>query len=281
MNADDYITCSLCPRHCRLREGGVGACRARGAKQGAVRSLSYGKITSIALDPIEKKPLVRFLPGSKVLSVGSFGCNLACPFCQNASIAQRDEARVSYREIAPRELVQQALELRTIGCVGIAYTYNEPLVGYEYVLDCAQLAHDAGLVNVLVSNGCIEQEPLRELAGYIDAANIDLKGFTQQFYDLVKGNLAAVKATIELLGSLPTCHLEVTTLVIADLNDSDSEVEAAARWLASIDPAITYHLTRFFPSYRMQDKKPTPLETLRRLRDAASRHLDDVVLGNC
>ena len=159
--------CRICPHRCSLVEGAVGRCRARVARDGEVVSLNYGLATSLALDPIEKKPLARFHPGSTVLSVGSFGCNLSCPFCQNASIAQAGEHEVRWRRVEPGELVEQALRLADRGCIGIAYTYNEPLVGFEFVRDCARLAHEAGLLNVVVSNGMICDEPLEELVPLI------------------------------------------------------------------------------------------------------------------
>lgn len=273
--------CRICPHRCSLAEGAVGRCRARVARDGVVVSLNYGLATSRALDPIEKKPLARFHPGSTVLSVGSFGCNLSCPFCQNASIAQAGEHEVRWRRIEPGELVEQALRLVDRGCIGIAYTYNEPLVGFEFVRDCARLAHEAGLLNVVVSNGMICDEPLEELVPLIDAANIDLKGFSQDFYDLVGGEYLTVRRTIERLAAAPSCHLEVTTLVIPGLNDDVGQIADAARWLASLDPAITYHLTRFFPQHLMADRPPTPISTLREAADAARRYLRDVRLGNC
>lgn len=275
------VACELCPHHCRLSEGGVGLCRARKAVDGRVRSLSYGKVTSLALDPIEKKPLVRFHPGSSVLSVGSFGCNLSCPFCQNASIAQVGLERVVCEDLAPEELVDRACDLRSIGCIGIAYTYNEPLVGFEYVKDCSVLAHKAGLLNVLVSNGMVEREPLAELYGLIDAANIDLKGFSQDSYSRLHGDLSAVMRAIETFARDDACHLEVTTLVVPGLNDRVDEIREAARWLASLDSNITYYLTRFFPRYRMAAERPTSLAVLQELAEAASEYLNDVVLGNC
>ena len=274
-------TCVICPHRCSLVEGAVGRCRARVARGGEVVAANYGKVTSLALDPIEKKPLLRFHPGSTVLSVGSFGCNLSCPFCQNASIAQAGECDVSWREVSPDWLIAKALELRESGCIGVAYTYNEPLVGFEFVRDCARLAHDAGLSNVLVSNGMVNAGPLQELAPLIDAANIDLKGFSQEFYDIVGGDYATVRATIKHLALLPTCHLEVTTLVIPGLNDDPDAAGEAARWLSSLDPSITYHLTRFFPQHRMVDRPPTSLSTLRTMAERARFYLDDVVLGNC
>lgn len=273
--------CRICPHRCSLAEGAVGRCRARVARDGVVVSLNYGLATSLALDPIEKKPLARFHPGSTVLSVGSFGCNLSCPFCQNASIAQAGEHEVRWRRVEPGELVEQALRLADRGCIGIAYTYNEPLVGFEFVRDCARLAHEAGLLNVVVSNGMICDEPLEELVPLIDAANIDLKGFSQDFYDLVGGEYLTVCRTIERLAAAPSCHLEVTTLVIPGLNDDVGQIAEAAWWLASLDPGITYHLTRFFPQHRMADRPPTPIATLREAADAARRNLRDVRLGNC
>ena len=273
--------CRICPHRCSLAEGAVGRCRARVARDGVVVSLNYGLATSLALDPIEKKPLARFHPGSTVLSVGSFGCNLSCPFCQNASIAQAGEHEVRWRRVEPGELVEQALRLADRGCIGFAYTYNEPLVGFEFVQDCARLAHEAGLLNVVVSNGMICDEPLEELVPLIDAANIDLKGFSQDFYDLVGGEYLTVRRTIERLAAAPSCHLEVTTLVIPGLNDDVGQIAEAAQWLASLDPGITYHLTRFFPQHRMADRPPTPIATLREAADAARRYLRDVRLGNC
>ena len=273
--------CRICPHRCSLAEGAVGRCRARVARDGEVVSLNYGLATSLALDPIEKKPLARFHSNSTVLSVGSFGCNLSCPFCQNASIAQAGEHEVRWRRVEPGELVEQALRLADRGCIGIAYTYNEPLVGFEFVRDCARLAHEAGLLNVVVSNGMICDEPLEELVPLIDAANIDLKGFSQDFYDLVGGEYLTVRRTIERLAAAPSCHLEVTTLVIPGLNDDVGQIADAARWLASLDPAIIYHLTRFFPQHLMADRPPTPISTLREAADAARRYLRDVRLGNC
>lgn len=273
--------CPICPHACALVEGQTGLCRARVAEGGEVVDANYGRITSLALDPIEKKPLARFRPGSKVLSVGSYGCNLRCPFCQNASIACAGERDVPWREIAPAELVDAAASLVTEGNIGLAFTYNEPLVGLEFVRDTAHLAHERGLVNVLVSNGYVNDGPLHEVAPFIDAANIDLKGFTQSFYDLVGGDLATVKHTIEVLAATPSCHLEVTTLVIPGLNDSDQEIAEAAQWLASLDPSTPYHLTRFFPCHNLADRPATPVETVRRLADVARRHLDHVFVGNC
>lgn len=273
--------CYICPHACTLNEGQVGICRARRNKHGAVVSDSYGRITSLALDPIEKKPLARFMPGSMILSAGSFGCNLRCPFCQNASIAHAGIDDVLWQEITPEQLVEQAIRLKARGNVGVAYTYNEPLVNFEFVRDCAKLAHDAGLVNVLVSNGMANAEIITELAPLLDAVNIDLKGFTQDCYGFVGGSLDTVKQTIKLLVEYPTCHVEVTTLVIPRKNDTDEEIDALARWLASLDYEIPYHVSRFFPCYKMSDTKPTSVRTVYHLAEVARKHLRYVYTGNC
>lgn len=273
--------CAICPHACTLAEGQTGLCHARTAVGGQVVDANYGRVTSLALDPIEKKPLALFRPGTKVLSVGSYGCNLHCPFCQNAAIACAGERDVPWRETAPAELADLAASLVPEGNIGIAFTYNEPLVGFEFVRDTARLARERGLANVLVSNGYVNDGPLREVAPLIDAANIDLKGFTQSFYDFVGGDLDTVKHTIEVLAAEPGCHLEVTTLVIPGLNDNEQEIGAAAQWLASLDPSIPYHLTRFFPCHRLTDRPATPTATVHKLADVASQHLKRVYVGNC
>ena len=183
--------------------------------------------------------------------------------------------------MAPAELVELAASLMPEGNIGLAFTYNEPLVGFEFVRDTARLARERDLANVLVSNGYVNDGPLREIAPLIDAANIDLKGFTPGFYDLVGGDLGTVKHTIEALADEPGCHLEVTTLVIPGLNDSESEIDAAAAWLASLDPGIPYHITRFFPCHRLQDRPATPPATVHQLAAIARRHLKHVYVGNC
>ncbi|MDD3213327.1 MAG: radical SAM protein, partial [Eubacteriales bacterium] len=182
-------------------------------------------------------------------------------------------------EVLPEALVQKALALKGQGNIGIAFTYNEPLIGYEYVRDCAKLMHEAGLLNVLVTNGMICREPLAELLPLINAMNIDLKGFTQKFYDFVGGDLQTVKDAIRL--SAASCHVEVTTLIIPDLNDSEAEMEQEALWLAEIDPELPLHISRFFPCYHLVDRPPTPVETVYRLREVALKHLRYVYTGNC
>lgn len=272
--------CTTCPHACELADGRLGLCRARRAAGGEVLPESYGRITSLALDPIEKKPIARWRPGTTVLSLGGYGCNMRCPFCQNASIAQAGADDVAWREVTPEEVVETALGLRGRGCTGIAYTYNEPLVSWEFVRDTARLAHGAGLANVLVSNGMATGAVLAQVVPLVDAANIDLKCFTEEGYRSLGGDLGAVKRAIEAFAARPACHLEVTTLVVPGLSDDEGQIDAMTRWLASLGRAVPYHLTRFFPCHRMADVPSTPLESLRRLSGIARRHLPDVILGN-
>ena len=255
----------------------MGFCGARGNRDGEVVPLNYGKITSIALDPIEKKPLRRFYPGSSILSVGSYGCNLRCSFCQNYRISMEKEPKDCLRA-SPRELVDKAHEMVGQGNIGLAYTYNEPLVGYEFVRDCAQIATEEGLNNVVVTNGFVEEKPLRELLPYIQALNIDLKSFDEAFYRKIDGGLETVKRSIALAAE--TSHVEITTLVIPGENDSEKEMERLASWIASLDPTIPLHISRFFPAYKMTDRGATPTERVLSLADIARQHLQYVYEGN-
>ncbi|MBO7701625.1 MAG: AmmeMemoRadiSam system radical SAM enzyme [Eggerthellaceae bacterium] len=275
-------TCATCPHACDLKPGQLGLCRSRRASDGGSRVLpeGYGRVTSLALDPIEKKPISCWRAGTSVLSLGSYGCNMRCPFCQNASIATAAADDIAWREVTPEEIVSTALDLRGRDCIGIAYTYNEPLVNWEFLRDTGTLAHEAGLVNVLVSNGMATEAVLSEVAPLVDAANIDLKCFTDEGYRKLGGDLHAVKRTIEALAASPACHLEVTTLVVPGLSDDEAQVDAMARYLSELDPRIVYHLTRFFPRHRMSAADPTPVRTLHRLREVASNHLATVLIGN-
>lgn len=284
--------CNVCFRHCEIKEGKYGFCAARTCKDGHVIAGNYGKISSIALDPIEKKPLARFRSGEKILSVGSFGCNLRCPFCQNDSISWSEEVP-AYAELArylsPEELVRIALSYQEEGqnC-GIAYTYNEPLITYEYARDCARLAHEAGLVNVLVTNGTAEAEILDELLPYIDAMNIDLKGFTEEYYnDTLGGNLEMTKRFIE--NAVKSCHVELTTLIVPGENDSDEEMREICEWILSLTDqngnkkgdTIPLHISRFFPRFHMADRPPTDVSRIYHLKDVAGEYLKYVYTGNC
>ena len=275
--------CEVCFRHCELKEGQIGFCKARIGKDDKVVSYNYGQITSLALDPIEKKPLRRFYPGSKIISVGSFGCNLRCPFCQNYEISWSDEVEYvakQARYVSPEQLVKIAERYIDNGNIGIAYTYNEPLVGYEYVRDCAKLVHEAGLKNVLVSNGSVELKILEEIIPYIDAMNIDLKGYGENYYrKLLKGDRKQVLDFIT--EAAKHCHIELTTLIIPNENDSIEEMKELSAWIASIDKTIPLHISRFFPCFNMTDRGPTSVKRVYELADVARDKLDYVYTGNC
>lgn len=286
--------CPVCPHHCSLKEGQYGRCRARKNEKGTIICVNYGKITALALDPVEKKPLRHFFPGSMILSSGSYGCNLSCPFCQNYQISMAgskekemadyvtDEAAAGipdFREMSPEELAELAEALRGRGNIGVAFTYNEPLVGYEFVRDTARLVRRRGMKNVLVTNGTAELPVLEELLPCIDAMNIDLKGFTRDYYRKLGGDLDTVKAFIKRAAQV--CHVELTTLIVPGENESLEEMERQAGWIAGVDPDIVLHVTRFFPRYRMADRKATDVELVYRLRDAAGKYLKHVYTGNC
>jgi len=273
------VQCEICPHHCKIEEGQVGLCKGRINLSGKIISENYGKLTGFALDPIEKKPLYHFYPGSKILSIGSYGCNLNCPFCQNCDISMVGGGELETQEVTCEELVEKAVEHKNKGNIGIAYTYNEPLIGYEFVRDCASLAKQKGLKNVVVSNGYICEEPLKELLPIIDAFNIDLKGFTEEFYHKLRGDLATVKRTIELADE--KSHVEITTLIIPGENDSEEEMKELSGWLASINPEIPLHISRFFPRWKMQDKEATPVKQVYRLAQIARGNLMNVYEGNC
>ncbi len=275
--------CTTCPHACRVGPGQVGRCRARGWHDGEVAALSYGRITSCAIDPVEKKPLARWRPGTLLVSVGSYGCNLRCPFCQNHEIAQAGEHDVRWEQLLPDALVALTTRARAQNphVTGIAHTYNEPLVAWEYVRDVGVLAHEAGLANVLVSNGCVSTAVVDAVAPLVDAANIDLKGFSEDYYRWCGGDLHAVRTCIERLAAEPGCHLEVTTLVVPGRNDSPEEMRALSAWLASVDANITLHVTRYFPHWRMADTPATPVREVYKLAEVARTALPHVLVGNC
>ena len=277
--ADERIVCSLCPHHCRLADGETGFCRARANEGGAIRCKNYGRLTSVALDPIEKKPLYHFHPGSFILSVGSFGCNLRCPFCQNYTISMAD-GQSETQDVTPAGLAALAHDLsrRPHGNIGVAFTYNEPLLSYEFIMDTAPLLHERGLSVVLVTNGMIAPAPLEALLPHVDAMNIDLKGWQPDFYRRLGGDLAAVKHTIAR--AVKSCHVEVTTLVIPGQNDSAGDMEEESRWLASLCPDLPLHISRYFPRWH-ENTPATPIETIERLAAIARKHLRFVHKGNC
>lgn len=273
--------CQVCMHHCALEPGQRGLCGARKNEGGKIICDNYGQITSMALDPIEKKPLHDFRPGSMILSVGSYGCNLRCPFCQNHEISMtgREDSGAAY--VSPRRLADTAREWKErkrAGNIGVAFTYNEPLVGWEYVRDTARLVREYGMVNVLVTNGTASLEVLEELLPWIDAMNIDLKGFREEYYQKLGGDLATVKAFIARAAE--SCHVELTTLIVPGENDSPQEMEAEAAWIAGLSQEISLHITRFFPQYHMTDRQPTDVGHLYRLAQIAEGHLKKVYVGN-
>lgn len=259
-------------------------CGARGVLDGRLRDLNYGQCTSLALDPIEKKPLSHFMPGSKIVSYGSFGCNLSCPFCQNDTISYErltratDKSRLVQATVSPEMLVDIARDSKRMGNVGIAYTYNEPYVGYEFMMDTAQLAHEYGLVNVAVTNGFVTEDAFRASLEWLDALNIDLKAFTEEGYRTLKGDLYTVMHNI-VLAHEAGVHVEVTTLIVPKLNDNLEELEAEFAWLASVSPEIPLHLSRYFPHYQYKERA-TDLDFLQQAYELATHHLKHVTLGN-
>ena len=283
--------CGVCFRHCNIPEGGTGFCGARTCQDGQVVPENYGKITALMLDPIEKKPLSRFHPGSRILSVGSYGCNLRCPFCQNYDISWGEAVNIREKkseEITPQELADTALFYRERGNIGVAFTYNEPLIGYEFVRDTAKIVHEAGMLNVLVSNGTAELSVLEELLPYIDAMNIDLKGFTDEYYsEVLDGSRKMVMDFIER--AVKDCHVELTTLIIPGENDSEDEIRRMSKWIAGLKDKdgnvmggdIPLHISRFFPRFHMTDRDATEVKKVYRLAEIAREELRYVYTGNC
>ena len=268
------VHCRLCPYECQIPEGGKGACGVRQNKDGILYSLVYGKTTGMALDPIEKKPLYRYHPGEFILSIGTRGCNLHCDFCQNWHISQ--EVGAPTEETTSEEVVKAAKELHSFG---IAYTYNEPFIWYEFVLDTAKMAKQNGLENVLVTNGFVNMEPLKGILPFIDAMNIDLKSFDEDFYIKVcKGRLKPVLDVIKL--SAKKCHIELTNLIIPTLNDSEGSIRKMVDWIyENLGTEVPLHLSRYFPCYKME-LPPTPAETLKRAEKIAKEKLKYVYVGN-
>jgi len=264
---------------CRLKEGQTGSCRVRTNRGGKIRSDSYGAVTSLALDPIEKKPLNRFHPGSCILSVGSFGCNMHCPFCQNAEISQVSEKSAEYVRMTPEELASKASALVPEGNIGVAYTYNEPLTFWEFVRDTSVKVHAADLLNVMVSNGMASDAVLDRILPLIDAWNIDVKTFREDLYEKWGGSLAAVKNTV--IRAHEHAHVELTMLIIPGENDSTEEMKELSSWIADISPDIPLHISRFFPRWKMKDREPTPVERIYALAETAGENLKYVYRGNC
>ncbi len=276
---DNAVQCHMCPRNCFIAKNSRGFCGVRENQNGALYTLSYSKAVSVHIDPIEKKPLFHFLPSTKAFSVATAGCNLRCKFCQNWEISQKKTEEVEFVYIKPEELVKKAI---TSGCFTIAYTYTEPTVFYEYMLETAKIAKAQGLRNVMHSCGYINEKPLRELIKYLDAANIDLKGFSEEYYAKVSGGtLEPVLNTLKILKK-EGVHLEITNLVLPGLNDNPQEITRMCLWInENLGSDTPVHFSRFFPTYKFIALNPTPVETLEKAREIALEcGLKYVYIGN-
>ena len=276
---DGLVECTVCPHHCRIAEGKTGVCRSRRNQGGVLVSEVYGKPCALAIDPIEKKPLYHFHPGTTCLSLACTGCNFRCLNCQNHDISQVSPEEVNHYELLPEDVVALCLKHQ---CPGIAYTYTEPLTYLEYIIDCARMAHEAGLWNILVTAGYVCQEPLADLLPYLDAANIDLKSFSDDIYHKVSGgHLQPVLDTILAIKQAGV-WVEITNLVIPGINDDMDMIRQMCHWLADNGLAeAPLHFSRFFPRYKMQDIPPTPIATLKAAKRVAEEEgIKHVYLGN-
>lgn len=277
--ANDWVQCRLCPRTCVVAPGERGYCEVRENRGGTYYTLTYGNPCAVHVDPIEKKPFFHFLPTTTAFSVATAGCNLDCKFCQNWQISQSRPEELYNYSLEPAELVEAAIES---GSRSIAYTYSEPTIFFEYMLATAKIARERGLKNVYHSNGFINEEPLRELCRYLDAADIDLKGFTEEYYrDMSSGSLAPVLRSLRILRE-EGVHLEVTTLIVPGQNDDPEDLSAMCRWiLENLGPDTPLHFSRFHPEHRLRNLPPTPVETLEMARRIALESgLKYVYIGN-
>ncbi len=269
---DGKVACRLCPHECVIAPGRAGFCTQRRNEGGTLAAAAYGQVAAVQMDPIEKKPLYHFKPGSSILSIGANGCNFRCEWCQNWHLS---ESQAATQPASPQALVTTA---QRRGSCGIAYTYNEPLINFEFLMDCAALAREAGLANVLVTNGSINPEPLAELLPLVDAMNIDLKSMDEAVYRrYIKGDLATVQHTIR--EAARACHVEVTNLVVPGVNDSQEQIAALIDFVAEVDRSTPLHFSRYHPQFKFH-APPTPERTLRMAYEMASEKLDYVFLGN-
>lgn len=279
---NEEVICHLCPHNCRIAEGRRGICGVRRNSEQKLYSENYGIISASHLDPIEKKPLYDYMSGSNIYSIGSIGCNLSCSFCQNWQIARTTGKKLddNVKRWNPQEIVDKALQLMSQGNIGIAYTYNEPTVWFEFMYDIARLAKRNNLHNVVVSNGYINPEPLQLLLPLIDAFNIDLKGYTVEFYrNLTHAELEPVLDTLKAIGKSGK-HLEIAYLVIPDENDNEEQFEQMMMWLTQeIGIGFSLHINRYFPAYRLENP-PTPIPTLHKLAEIAKTYISKVYIGN-
>ncbi len=277
---DGRVQCDLCPRHCRLHEGQRGLCFVRGCEDGAVVMTSWGRSSGFCVDPIEKKPLNHFLPGSAVLSFGTAGCNLACKFCQNWDISKSRETDTLAADATPQAIAAAAA---AHGCASVAFTYNDPVIFHEYAIDVALACRERGVKSVAVTAGYVCDAPRREFFRHIDAANVDLKAFTDDFYRRVAGGrLAPVLETLEYVARETDTWLEITCLLIPGHNDSDAEVARMAAWIRDhLGAAVPLHFSAFHPDWKMRDVPATPPERVRRARQVAlDQGLHHVYTGN-
>ena len=277
--SDEGVQCLLCPHHCRIKEGGRGLCRSRECRDGKLYALSYGIPCAIADDPVEKKPLNQFMPGTRCLSLSCTGCNLSCRWCQNSDISQVAPEEADFTPVSPDELVDICLKRHI---PSMAYTYTEPFTWFEYMYDIAVLAHEKGLKNILVSAGYVEKEPLQELLPYIDAANIDIKAMDDAIYRRYCG--ATLAPVLENILSMKAAgvHIEITNLLVTGLNDSEEQVRNLCQWMVDNGlQDVPLHLSRYFPRYRFRDAAPTPKATMLKAREVAhSSGIQNVYLGN-
>ena len=277
--AGGVVQCQLCPYHCILKEGQRGQCGVRKNIGGVLYTLSYGRVTSYNIDPIEKKPVFHMLPGSFAYSLATGGCNLHCKFCQNWQISQRRPDEIDYVYMKPEDIVAAA---KKSGCKSIAYTYSEPIIFYELMLETAKLAHAAGLYNIMVTAGFIEEKPLRQLCKYIDAATVGLKAFDQDYYSrIVGGRLDVVLRTLKIMKE-EGVWVEVVNLVVPTLNDNMEEIRKMCLWIKdNLGPETPLHFLRFYPMYKLKNLPPTPVETLEKARQVALKAgLKFVYIGN-
>jgi len=268
---DGRIQCDLCPRFCKLREGQRGLCFVRACQDGRVVLTTYGRSSGFCVDPIEKKPLNHFLPGTPVLSFGTAGCNLACKFCQNWDISKSREMDTLADQASPETIARAA---HALGCRSVAFTYNDPVIFHEYAIDVALACRERGILTVAVTAGEICSEPRAEFFRHMDAANVDLKAFTERFYhEICAGHLQPVLETLEYLGRETEVWYEITNLVIPGCNDSEAEIDAMTRWIVErLGPDVPVHFSAFHPDWKMQDRPPTPPATLHRCRSIARRN---------
>lgn len=265
---DDRIQCDVCPRFCKLREGQRGLCFVRGCEEGQIRLFSYGRSSGFCVDPIEKKPLNHFYPGSSVLSFGTAGCNLACKFCQNWDMSKSREMDTLADQASPEQLAKTA---QALDCKSIAFTYNDPVIFLEYAIDIAQACRQLDIQSVAVTAGYVCEKPRRHFFDHMDAANVDLKGFTERFYHKIcGGHLAPVLDTLQYLKHETDVWFELTTLLIPEQNNSNVEIDKMTRWVVDhLGTDVPMHFTAFHPDWKMLDTPPTPPKTLTRARQIA------------